>query len=1250
MLLGDPPSAPSRWASWCGYLSLPTALLLALFSLACGPGGQPDHCSNGERDEDESDVDCGGSCGRCDIGQTCYDDDACEFQCRGRCVAAFCSNGRQDEAMGETDIDCGGEMCGPCEVGGRCIEGPDCIYGVCTQDDNVCVPESCVDGRTSGNETDVDCGGQSACVESPECDEDCVAECLIASCDICGDSRGCGSGADCLSRVCDPETNTCASATCTDGVQNNDEEAVDCGGMFCMPCHCVNGVLDGNETDVDCGGGDFSAPRCPQCTDGQMCIAEEGRDDCFNSVCNPAPEGYTPAPGEEALVERCVPQTCTDGEQTEAREVNGQMILAESDVDCGGYCQRCGADATCNRDLDCDSTVCDGGICEPPSCTDGVRNGGETGIDCGGPSCAPCTCENGMRDGDEVDVDCGGSCRPCADGMACVEDDDCMSAACDLEICRPTECSNGMFDDMGETDVDCGGDCLPCTTGRMCDGGGDCVSTICTGNACAAPSCSDGVQNGFEAAADCGGGCPDQCGVGSTCRGNADCESGVCSDGMCVERSCSDGLMNGTEEGVDCGGDCAPCFVATCSNGRMDVDETAVDCGGSCLGCAAGAACGENGDCASGFCDGGSCTTPRCNDGYAADNEAGVDCGPVCGNTCGGGEGCLRNSDCASGVCLAGATGADRGVCHRAPEISFFLSRDGEVGRTVTAVNHTTAGDAELLPAEFDWGDGFGPRNSRSFATPGEYEVAMRVRDFEGVEQVRRLWVRVRPFDVRLDPSTTSSTVRVEPGDLGIALDTSFDTATVFSPEDQAIMPGSGAYYFEGRFLVDNGGDWGFGVAVREGDVGLGDAAFIGGDGHSVGVFANGGVFHTGSFQGNTLPMSMDDDDRNVVGMVLDYRTPTLTVYAMRGDSPVQHVPTSITRPIRIVAGGARSHVGPLLQLNTGFDTQNRGFVLDPHARLASLAMPVSIPGLVMGFGGTNASPPNTAPSLVLPETITVAMGETVELTARALDGGRDLSHAVRWENLSETYNDRRVYWGETIRFTPPTIGTHRIQARVVDADGAVTEGTVDVVVTGELERFETVRLVQEMRTGGGIILDSAGRRVRFSEGGKAAIAANQGIMDGFHYFEAQRLGGVTAQGSGLVTPFGNLDPYDQANVPWSCSAQVLGGTWKDFIRRGDWNTGSTRVGWAVDYTGDYPIAYLIVDNAVADRIEMPEIRVPVHPMIYGQPPSFSGWQWQVFFEAEDMMYDPETAIRTYVDGIEELTVDLTEFTPSWGR
>ena len=45
------------------------------------------------------------------------------------------------------------------------------------------------------------------------------------------------------------------------GVQNGDEDGVDCGGSFCPACPtCDDGVQNGNEDGVDCGGS-----FCPPC-------------------------------------------------------------------------------------------------------------------------------------------------------------------------------------------------------------------------------------------------------------------------------------------------------------------------------------------------------------------------------------------------------------------------------------------------------------------------------------------------------------------------------------------------------------------------------------------------------------------------------------------------------------------------------------------------------------------------------------------------------------------------------------------------------------------------------------------------------------------------------------------------------------------------------------------------------------------------------------------------------------------------
>ncbi|MGK0387615.1 MAG: hypothetical protein ACI94Y_000341 [Maribacter sp.] len=90
--------------------------------------------------------------------------------------------------------------------------------------------------------------------------------------------------------------------------------------------------------------------------------------------------------------------TCTDG------IMNG----TETGIDCGGACDDCTLEATC---------------------TDGIMNGNETGIDCGG-DCDDCTveatCTDGIMNGDETGIDCGGSCP-----NACTQQGEYMTALID---------------------------------------------------------------------------------------------------------------------------------------------------------------------------------------------------------------------------------------------------------------------------------------------------------------------------------------------------------------------------------------------------------------------------------------------------------------------------------------------------------------------------------------------------------------------------------------------------------------------------------------------------------------------------------------------------------------------------------------------------------------------------------------------------------------------------------------------------
>jgi len=63
-----------------------------------------------------------------------------------------------------------------------------------------------------------------------------------------------------------------------------------------------------------------------------------------------------------------------------------------------------------------DYTILIGNGPPPGTCTDGIQNQGETGIDCGGP-CQPCpTCTDGIQNQGETGIDCGGPCPACTGG------------------------------------------------------------------------------------------------------------------------------------------------------------------------------------------------------------------------------------------------------------------------------------------------------------------------------------------------------------------------------------------------------------------------------------------------------------------------------------------------------------------------------------------------------------------------------------------------------------------------------------------------------------------------------------------------------------------------------------------------------------------------------------------------------------------------------------------------------------------
>ncbi|CAF4125547.1 unnamed protein product [Adineta steineri] len=81
----------------------------------------------------------------------------------------------------ETDIDCGGS-CLTCAVGQKCTLTKDCNNVLCTND--ICANPTCTDGIQNQKETDVDCGG-SACTKRCSLHQGCLSntDCTTDYCD-----------------------------------------------------------------------------------------------------------------------------------------------------------------------------------------------------------------------------------------------------------------------------------------------------------------------------------------------------------------------------------------------------------------------------------------------------------------------------------------------------------------------------------------------------------------------------------------------------------------------------------------------------------------------------------------------------------------------------------------------------------------------------------------------------------------------------------------------------------------------------------------------------------------------------------------------------------------------------------------------------------------------------------------------------------------------------------------------------------
>ncbi len=350
---------------------------LALFA-ACGISG----CDKGD------------AIGGCKTTADCPD--SIIYTCdtvRGTCVELddeACTNGKKDSD--ETDVDCGGSMCDACDLKQKCKISADCKSGYCKSQkclENFCKKDSdcksdnahscnketgicntCQDRQRNGHETDVDCGGPCK--------------------NKCATGKGCESDKDCLSAEC--SNGICAAFAC----ENDDDCSASGAGTICYGGECIScsdDVINGDETDTDCGGS-----KCPKCAIGKNCDKDEdcaSQFVCVEGICNDAKNPVNTCSdgiksgnesdkdcGGSCTTKCAIGQYCNDSSDCESTNCeNGQCAEPsscedgkqnglETSVDCGGAkCKRCEVDASCVQNSDCTSWRCAGGKCIAPICS-----------------------------------------------------------------------------------------------------------------------------------------------------------------------------------------------------------------------------------------------------------------------------------------------------------------------------------------------------------------------------------------------------------------------------------------------------------------------------------------------------------------------------------------------------------------------------------------------------------------------------------------------------------------------------------------------------------------------------------------------------------------------------------------------------------------------------------------------------------------------------------------------------------------
>lgn len=210
-------------------------------------------------------------------------------------------------------------------------------------------------------------------------------------------------------------------ATCADGIRNQQESEIDCGGP-CAACEhrqvctygrdCADGLQCVTGTDIS----EFR--RClktaPTDVGGVFWMLGLNGASC-NTVCSSVGTTCDAVPMNDIVGSGGTLAACAA-----TASALGITVVESIDISGGNGCSASGTSVY--REV---SNI--------SSCFNSSTNLGEQVC-----SCAPATagCSDGVKNGTETDIDCGGeSCPQCDAGQACGWIHDCMSNYCDAGVC-----------------------------------------------------------------------------------------------------------------------------------------------------------------------------------------------------------------------------------------------------------------------------------------------------------------------------------------------------------------------------------------------------------------------------------------------------------------------------------------------------------------------------------------------------------------------------------------------------------------------------------------------------------------------------------------------------------------------------------------------------------------------------------------------------------------------------------------------